>query len=140
MQPWIVCGKRKSFHGLSSPTETSRAGRKDALEAAGAEIIEADLDKKQAVDLQSALSVLKQLGINSLMVEGGAAVIAAFLNLRGNNGEALVDMHVVTVAPTIIGPTGVQAASLIQQIPTLYPVAAEVLGKDAVFASQLRAL
>lgn len=49
------------------------------------------------------------------MVEGGAAVIAAFLNLRDNNGEALVDMHVVTVAPTIIGPTGVQAASLIQQ-------------------------
>ena len=46
MQPWIVCGKRKSFHGLSSPTETSRAERKSALEAAGAEVIEADLDKK----------------------------------------------------------------------------------------------
>lgn len=47
MQPWIVCGKRKSFHGSYSPTETLRAERRDALEAAGARLIEVDMDEKQ---------------------------------------------------------------------------------------------
>jgi hypothetical protein len=48
MQPWIVCGKRKSFHGSSSPTETLRAERRDALEAAGAKVIEVDMNEKQS--------------------------------------------------------------------------------------------
>lgn len=93
------------------------------------------------------------------MVEGGASVIAAFLNLRSPSDEPLVDMHIVTVAPTIIGSAGVQAVQLISevslrsstklfmspyaqlpQIPKMDPIAAEIFGKDAVFASRLRAI
>lgn len=93
------------------------------------------------------------------MVEGGASVIAAFLNLRSPSDEPLVDMHIVTVAPTIIGSAGVQAVQLISevslrssmkhtpsahrklsQIPRMEPIAAEIFGKDAVFASRLRAI
>jgi 2,5-diamino-6-(ribosylamino)-4(3H)-pyrimidinone 5'-phosphate reductase len=59
--------------------------------------------------------MLKQFGVNSLMVEGGATVIAAFLSLRDHNNESLVDMHIVTVAPTIVGSAGVQAIALIKQ-------------------------
>lgn len=48
-QPWIVCGKRKLFNGPSSPTEIRRAERKDALEAAGAKIIEVNMDERQGL-------------------------------------------------------------------------------------------
>ncbi|MGM0631575.1 MAG: RibD family protein [Pseudomonadota bacterium] len=49
------------------------------------------------VDLQSALEILYERGIRSLMVEGGAAVITAFLRAR------LADATVLTVAPVLIG-------------------------------------
>lgn len=68
------------------------------------------------MDLTEALATLKQLGISSLMIEGGATVIAAFLDLRNASGDLLVDIHIVTVAATIIGPDGIQAAALISRV------------------------
>ena len=54
------------------------------------------------VDLPSALASLREAGVRSLLVEGGARVITSFL------AEKLVDRLVVGIAPTIIG-TGVDA-------------------------------
>jgi GTP cyclohydrolase II len=54
------------------------------------------------VDLGAALRALRQLGVRSLLVEGGGRVITSFL------AERLVDRLVVGIAPTIIG-TGVDA-------------------------------
>ena len=49
------------------------------------------------VDLRALLRHLYELGIRSLMVEGGAQVITEFL--AGN----LVDQMIITIAPQIVG-------------------------------------
>jgi len=54
------------------------------------------------VDLAAALAELRQAGVRSLMVEGGAGVITSLLSSR------LVDRLVVSVSPVIIG-AGVEA-------------------------------
>ncbi|KAF8323941.1 bacterial bifunctional deaminase-reductase [Clavulina sp. PMI_390] len=131
IQPWILAGH-------SDPADVSRIQRKAALEALGVKIIEVGTTASQQIDLTEALIALRTNGISSLMVEGGASVIASFLDLRDPNGQPVVDMHIVTVAPMIVGSEGVQAVSLISTTPVMHPVAAEVFGKDAVFASKLR--
>lgn len=52
---------------------------------------------QQQVPLEAAMGLLKERGIKSLMVEGGATVITAFLKAR------LADALVLTVAPRIVG-------------------------------------
>jgi GTP cyclohydrolase II len=49
------------------------------------------------VDVDSALAALRHLGVETLLVEGGARVITALLSAR------VVDRLIVGVAPTIIG-------------------------------------
>ena len=51
----------------------------------------------QEVPLDAAMKILRERGITSLMVEGGATVITAFLKAR------LVDALVLTVAPRLVG-------------------------------------
>ncbi len=66
-------------------------------EYSGAEIITLKDIGTQSVPLDSALQLLLERGIKSLMVEGGAMVISAFLRAR------LVDALVMTVAPVFLG-------------------------------------
>ncbi len=47
------------------------------------------------------------LGIRSLMVEGGASVIRAFLTAAGSSASPVVDTVIVTVAPVLVGNEGV---------------------------------
>lgn len=70
--------------------------RREALEKAGATVIVADRGEDGLIDLHSALAALADTGIRTLMVEGGAAVLASFLSLR------LVDEVVATIAPVIL--------------------------------------
>jgi len=49
------------------------------------------------VDLRAALRALRDMGLGSMLVEGGARVITSML------GQDLVDRLVVSVAPTVIG-------------------------------------
>ena len=56
----------------------------------------------RGVDLAATLATLRELGVRSLLVEGGARVITSFL------AEKLVDRVVIGIAPTIIG-SGVNA-------------------------------
>jgi riboflavin-specific deaminase-like protein len=67
-------------------------------EFSGAEIISLnDTVGTESVPLDSALQLLLERGIKSLMVEGGATIISAFLRAR------LVDAVVMTVAPVLLG-------------------------------------
>lgn len=66
-------------------------------EFSGAEIIPLIDTGTESVPLDSALQLLLERGIKSLMVEGGATVISAFLRAR------LVDAVVMTVAPVLLG-------------------------------------
>lgn len=71
----------------------------DALNEHASVIPVGDSDESalQEVPLAAAMQLLKERGINSLMVEGGATVITAFLKAR------LVDGLVLTVAPRLLG-------------------------------------
>lgn len=66
-------------------------------EFSGAEIIPLVDAGTESVPLDAALQLLLERGIKSLMVEGGATVISAFLRAR------LVDAVVMTVAPVLLG-------------------------------------
>ncbi len=68
-----------------------------ALEQAGAQLICLSADQNGRVSLADLLFSLGKLGINSLMVEGGARVITSFLALR------LVDQVILTIAPVFVG-------------------------------------
>jgi 2,5-diamino-6-(ribosylamino)-4(3H)-pyrimidinone 5'-phosphate reductase len=70
------------------------------------------VDDSERVNLQSALATLKELGINRLMVEGGATLNFELLNL------GLVDEVTAYVAPMIFGgktaPTMAAGSGLIR--------------------------
>ena len=82
-------------------TSPSSEERREVLRAraVGVHVVEAG---PRGVDLASALQTLRELGVGSLLVEGGARVITSFF------AEKLVDRLVVGIAPTIMG-AGVEA-------------------------------
>ncbi len=75
----------------------SDPGRRMALENAGGRVLILPEDQQGRVDLRSLLDCLAELGVSSLMVEGGAAVISSFLT------HSLVDLVVLTIAPMFLG-------------------------------------
>jgi GTP cyclohydrolase II len=78
-------------------TERSSPERRRELRgrAVGVRVVEPA--PPRGVDLAATLAVLRDAGIRSLLVEGGAAVITSFLRQR------LVDRIVVGIAPRILG-------------------------------------
>jgi 3,4-dihydroxy 2-butanone 4-phosphate synthase/GTP cyclohydrolase II len=75
---------------------TAREERRSALVAAGARVIQVPVREGRA-DIEAALRVLHDLGIRSILVEGGARVITSFL------ASGLVDRVIVSVAPIVLG-------------------------------------
>lgn len=83
-KPWILA------------SSTAAPGRRAALEARGARVIEVPR-AVDGLDLCILLSSLRQQGIERLMVEGGARILSAFLRAR------LADAAIVTIAPSWVG-------------------------------------
>ncbi len=79
--------------------------RQHALEARGATVMRLP-EAEGRVDLDALLAALCERGMRSVMVEGGARVITAFLASR------LVDRAIITVAPVFLGGLHASAASL----------------------------
>ena len=110
-------------------TERSSPSRRAELRARGV-TVHVVPDRDGLVDLAAGASRLRSLGIELLLVEGGAHVITGLLRAR------LVDRLIVAVAPLIIG-TGTAAVDQldIDRIadgirllnPTVTPVGADVL-------------
>lgn len=82
-------------------TAVARAEEIARIEAHGASVRVLPHDALGWVDLAAAVRCLAEMGVRSLMVEGGASVINGFLQRR------LVDYCVITVVPRLIG--GVKA-------------------------------
>jgi 3,4-dihydroxy 2-butanone 4-phosphate synthase/GTP cyclohydrolase II len=82
-------------------TQHSSEERRRALRAraVGVHVVDAG---PRGVDLAAALRTLRELGVASLLVEGGGRVITSFF------AEKLVDRLVLGIAPTIMG-TGIDA-------------------------------
>src|SRR5262249_53753129 len=84
---------------MTTAEAADRAGLREPLEAAGAEVIAGD------GTLTSALQALAARGIGSLLLEGGAVVHAAAWD------AGLVDFVRLYIAPQIIGGDGVPLVS-----------------------------
>lgn len=101
----------------------------------GAQIISVKEDGTPSIPLESALQLLFQRGVKSLMVEGGAKVISAFLRAR------LVDVVVLTVAPVLLG--GYKAinnlgTTTLDELPCIDPLHTERLGNDLIVWGDIR--
>ncbi|KIM47443.1 hypothetical protein M413DRAFT_439109 [Hebeloma cylindrosporum] len=125
-RPWIISS-------LLTPPEHQQ--RRSALETAGAKIIEVPPSRvtTNRIPIASMLQILRDSGINSLMVEGGARIINSFLG-----EEDTVDALIITIAPVFVGEAGVG-----YRYPTLRSengdlvarykeVHTEVVGRDTV--------
>jgi 3,4-dihydroxy 2-butanone 4-phosphate synthase/GTP cyclohydrolase II len=85
LPPWIA---------TSEEADRQKAA---ALEEAGARLLRLPCQSAGEIDLDLLLERLASLEINSLMIEGGARVITAFLQRR------LVDQVVLTLAAVFVG-------------------------------------
>jgi GTP cyclohydrolase II len=82
---------------LLATTERSSVERRRQLQARGVGVRIVDPEPPWGVSLAGTLALLRDAGVRSLLVEGGAAVITSFLRAR------LVDRLVVGIASTILG-------------------------------------
>jgi riboflavin-specific deaminase-like protein len=88
--------------------------KRATLESAGVHLLEIPEDRHHRIQLPALLEQLASLGIDSLMVEGGAQVITSFLS------ERLVDRIVLTIAPRFLGGLhALEGCSEISTGPTL---------------------
>jgi riboflavin biosynthesis pyrimidine reductase len=58
------------------------------------------------LSIPAVLRSLREQGIQSLMVEGGARVIHGFLRTASSSSGAMVDTVIITVAPQLVGERG----------------------------------
>ncbi len=101
-----------------------------ALEALGAKVYQLPATPDGHVALAPLLDLLGELGIKTLMVEGGASVVAAFLKHK------LVNKLIVTISPQLLGgihPTGLNLPIELKN------ASYRSLGKDLIVEAELAA-
>jgi len=105
--------------------------RRRKLEVEGANIVEVQ-ESQGLLSIPSLIAKLRESGVRSLMVEGGATVISSFLN------SGMVDNLIVTVAPTVVGHQGIGYEVKGEgKVPRLEYLRSEPLGRDTVMAWKL---
>ena len=87
----VFCGRKAALE------------RRSSLAEAGAEVVEVQDDPRGGLVLAEVLKVLGQRAVNSLLVEGGGRIHAAFLK------DGLYDQACIFVAPLFLGADGVPA-------------------------------
>lgn len=116
-------------------THSAPESRHAALQAAGAEIIDLPADEQGKVSLPDLLVCLGQRGISSLMVEGGARILQAFLQ------QQLADQVIITLAPLFLGgvPVIEPWGRSIQVPVSLVDVGSQQIGEDLIVWGRLKA-
>ncbi|MFZ2087578.1 MAG: dihydrofolate reductase family protein, partial [Desulfobaccales bacterium] len=115
--PWVIT------------TFSAEASRQEDLEKRGARVFRLPEGSCGGIDLEALLAKLGEMGITSLMVEGGAQVITSFITSR------LVDQVIVTVAPVLVGGLRVLESSPhlpSEKFPGLTQVSFHQVGRDLV--------
>ncbi len=106
-----------------------------ALQALGAEVLEAPAADGHSVDLKHVLHDLAQRGVNELHVEAGARLNAAWVQ------QGLVDEYVIYMAPKLLGQgMGLADFSLAQlaDAPTFEWVSCTPVGADLRLIGRVR--
>jgi 3,4-dihydroxy 2-butanone 4-phosphate synthase/GTP cyclohydrolase II len=110
-------------------TPSAEMSRQRDLEEQGARVFRLPESSSGGIDLIALLAKLGEMGITTLMVEGGAQVITSFIISQ------LVDQVIVTVAPVLVGGLRVFDSSLqlpFGNFPRLTQVSFHQVGKDLV--------
>ncbi|MCW1966636.1 MAG: dihydrofolate reductase family protein [Anaerolineae bacterium] len=114
---WVFC------------TSAAPPHRQNALLTSGTQVFLVN-DDHGRVNLSEMLQVCHAQGVRSLMVEGGASVIHAFLQAR------LVDRVVITLAPRWL--SGLPAlGTALPHLPQLINPSYQILGPDIVLSADL---
>jgi 3,4-dihydroxy 2-butanone 4-phosphate synthase/GTP cyclohydrolase II len=117
--PWVFCTSIRSLKA------------QQALEKKDVRVERQDQDGEM-VNLEQMLGRVHELGINTLMVEGGGQVISSFL------GDGLIDRAMITVAPTFIGGYKIPGGNLTADaLPQMKNMRIEDAGKDIVLFGRL---
>ncbi|MFN2287959.1 MAG: RibD family protein [Chromatocurvus sp.] len=101
----------------------------------GCELIVLPGDDAGHIDLHEAMDVVYRRGIHSLMIEGGASVISAFLR------ERLADAVVLTLAPLFVGGDNAvgQLGNLdAADFPSIAPLHSRQVGNELIIWGSLR--
>ncbi|KAG9222404.1 hypothetical protein CCMSSC00406_0002739 [Pleurotus cornucopiae] len=125
-RPWVVCA------APSSPDDAVFASKMKLLTDVGVRVIQVPTETGHQIDIRAMLRTLSELGVRSLMVEGGASVIKSFFTGVSNPSGNFVDAVIVTVAPVFVGQQGIGYDLNLQSSSGLQHVHSEILGKDAV--------
>ncbi len=120
--------QQNHFPWIMTSTE-AEPERQAALESLGARVYRLPSGDNGGIELKEVLQRLGEMGINSLMVEGGAQIITSFLGFQA------VDQIIVTIAPVLVG--GVRALDILHQprpkvFPRLSNVDYQRIGEDLV--------
>lgn len=107
------------------------AVRRAILEEQGAQIFVVPAGDDKKMDLNAVLHRLGDLGIQSLMVEGGAEIIQTFL-VRG-----LADHGVITVAPIFVGGLSVYGSQTGRDFSKIVDPSVVQLGRDIIIWGRL---
>lgn len=107
-------------------TPAASEERRTALLACGVRLIDLPAGTDGSVPLPDLLACLAGYGINSLMVEGGARVIASFLN------QKLANQVLLTIAPCFVGGLPALSDPVAEDFPRLKNLQVELLGEDLI--------
>ncbi|HEX9676181.1 MAG TPA: RibD family protein [Anaerolineales bacterium] len=108
--------------------------RRQELEAAGARVLDVPANSQGLVDLPALLDRLGQLGIESVMVEGGARVITSLLQARLADGIVLTVAHVLTGGLHAVGALGHERLA---EMPHLVDPQSARVGPDLLIWGEL---
>jgi riboflavin-specific deaminase-like protein len=122
---------------ILATTAAAPADRREALRAAGIDLLVARATADGQVDLADLLVRLPSLGLASVLLEGGRGLLTSVLRGR------LVDRWIVCIAPKLIGQ-GVEAVgdlgiTHLSQAITFAQTSIRVLGPDLIFDGTLAA-
>jgi diaminohydroxyphosphoribosylaminopyrimidine deaminase/5-amino-6-(5-phosphoribosylamino)uracil reductase len=117
-------------------TELAPRDRIERLEKRGVQILIVD-SKEGRVNLRSCLSKLREIGMMSLLVEGGSQVNGSFLD------EGLIDKLLLFLSPKLIGDHqalgifGGRGASNLQESTALKEIKTKRIGEDVLLEGYL---
>ncbi len=124
-KPWIFYAEEKK----------QAQDRRKVLEEAGAKVFPVAADAKGGIDLKNFLQKVHDLGLQNIMVEGGATLLTSFLLSR------LAHKTVITIAPVFIGGLKVIDKMLIDHdqmnFPRILKANSSMLGNDIILWGDL---
>jgi riboflavin-specific deaminase-like protein len=125
---------RTDFPPILICSENVDARQSETFQRRGARLISCPVQDDGWIDLRVAIRKIRDLGIRTLMVEGGARVIATMLTKR------LADLAVITISPVWLGGLHLTEVMLERSSgwPGLENPVYETMGRDLVVWGKMK--